>query len=155
MRFAALAVLALPALVLAEPIPAPTAAPELDKRDIFGDIASGASSAFGQVTAAAGEVVTFATSVGGQGISVISVGGGSVYTLATNGAGQVTSIGGSVYTVATDGFGSFTSSAGSAFSSATQSRNAAGTTVSPISTTLVMSLAGTVAGVVMGAAFIF
>lgn len=70
--------------------------------------------------------------VGDQGVTLISEGGGNVYTLARDGAGEVRTIGSSgenircvrsaaiylslfiVYTVATNGFADFTSGAGSA-----------------------------------------
>ncbi|KAG8802579.1 hypothetical protein FRC17_006382 [Serendipita sp. 399] len=155
-RFATVALLALSTFsgfTRAEPVP--TAAPAL-KRDIFDDIASAASNAFATVTAGAGGVASYVTSVGGQGITIISAEGGSVYTLATNGVGQVTSIAGSEYTIATNNVAEFTSSAGAAYSSYSQS--AAGGynngAQARLSFPITLSLVGTVAGVAMGAAFV-
>ncbi|KAG8801159.1 hypothetical protein FRC16_001167 [Serendipita sp. 398] len=149
-RFATVALLALSTLtgiVQAEPVPfpAPTAAPPMlqEKRDIFDSIAAGASSVFAGVTAAGGGVASFVTSVGGQGVTLISEEGGSVYTLATDGVGQVTTIAGQQYTIATNAYVQATSSAGSPNAASTRS-----------SFPITLSLVGTIAGVIMGAAFV-
>ncbi|KAG8868990.1 hypothetical protein FRC20_002390 [Serendipita sp. 405] len=69
--------------------------------------------------------------------------GGSVYTLATDGVGQVTTIAGQQYTIATNAYVQATSSAGSPNAASTRS-----------SFPITLSLVGTMAGVIMGAAFV-
>ncbi|KAI0756308.1 hypothetical protein C8Q80DRAFT_22360 [Daedaleopsis nitida] len=65
-----------------------------EKRDFIGDLTAGAGSIFG-------DVKTVVESVGGEAVTVITGAGGQAFTLASEGAGVVTSIGGSLYTVAT------------------------------------------------------
>jgi hypothetical protein len=62
-RLAVVSVLALQAMVaFAEPIPAPTAAPEVVERGLLDDLTSGAASVFGQFTSGGGDVASFVTS---------------------------------------------------------------------------------------------
>ncbi|KAF8316055.1 hypothetical protein DL93DRAFT_787256 [Clavulina sp. PMI_390] len=110
-----------------------------------GVVTSVAGSIFTVATEAAGSIFTEATSIAGHEYTVISEDGHKAFTLATDAAGVVTSVGGSVYTAAT---GSLPTGTGNSAAGLRPS-------MAMVSGPVLVSLVTVVSGVFAGASILF